>query len=307
MPTYAEVAHLVDGVHAEDDEVHLHFVADCGLFEQTVTVSRSATAGKQGEGPRNSSRRALKAWLKLTFRRVLRGASPPPTAALSQSELEEATMTAFQQIASKLTRIGGRWVALLSSEQPGEFFARQLSAAPIVEGYDLEVLARVLLEVSRSDSTTRLEEKAFLKEVVKDEGMLRRLQKAPPITVAELAEVTSLEVKQTILLLAWTVAYADGSLDGEEMSRLSHLCRGFMLPDQRVRELQLAAKLALLDRYLQAQRGQVTPAELRENFDNQARAWGVCEKNLAKLRAWYPEDFPEDSARLQPLSASDDG
>ena len=70
-------------------------------------------------------------------------------------------------------------------EHPSEFFDRQLRANPIVEIYDIEVLVRVLLEVSRSDSELRTEERAFLEEIVSDEATIERLSKAPHITVAE--------------------------------------------------------------------------------------------------------------------------
>jgi tellurite resistance protein len=302
-PGYAEIAHLVQGVDAQAGEVHIHFLSDCGKFEQTVTVPRARVAqqAQQSIPPR----KALLSWVKAALRRVLRESTCAPDP-LSQAELEEVTMRAFAQVASNLSLVDNRWVGLLRSEHPGEFFERQLSAAPITEKYDQEVLVRVLLEVSRSDSNCRVEERAFLQEVVKDEALIARLQKAPRITVAELAEVSTVQVKQTLLMLAWAMAYADGSLDPEEMAHLTHLCRGFMLPEQRVRELQLAAKLSLLDRYLDAQRGKMSLEELRDKFDNKARGWGVCERNLCKLRAWYPGDFPADSEQSQPLSADDD-
>jgi tellurite resistance protein len=302
VPTYAEIAHLVHDIDAQKDVVHLHFCADCGQFEQTVTVSRR-TAGSKTEP--SSSRSALLSWLKAAFRRVLKTPSDPPIP-IGQDELEDVTLRAFSQIADSLTLIDGRWIGQLRSEHPSEFFERQLSAAPITEPYDLEVLVRVLLEVSRSDSDCRAEERAFLQEIVPDEKLVARLHKAPRIKVAELAEISSVMVKQTVLMLAWAMAYADGSLDPVEMDHLHHLCRGLMLPEARVRELQLAAKLALLDRYLDANRGKVSPAELREKFDKKARAWGVCEGNLCKLRAWYPKDFPVDSKQSQPLSAEDE-
>jgi tellurite resistance protein len=302
MPNYSAIAHLVHAVDAQESEVHLHFLADCGKFEQTVTVPRSESVVAIQPAP---SRIALLAWVKAALRRVLKKTSCAPVV-LTQSELEEVTMRAFAHVAPNLTLIDNRWVGLLKNEHPGEFFQRQLSAAPITEAYDLEVLVRVLLEVSRSDSNCRAEEKAFLQEVVTDENLIARLQKAPRITVAELAEVSSMQVKQTVLMLAWAMAYADGSLDPEEMTHLTHLCQGFMLPEQRVRELQLAAKLSLLDRYLDAQRGQVSAEELREKFDNKAIGWGVHEHNLCRLRAWYPADFPADSQQSQPLLAEDE-
>lgn len=301
-PAYADVAHLVDRVDAQITEVHLHFLSDCGRFEQTVTVPRTTSAPAAQPAP---SRIALLAWVKAALRRVLKDGVCAPVC-LGQAELEEVTLKGFAQVAASLTLIDGRWVATLKNEHPGEFFERQLSAAPITEKYDLEVLVRVLLEVSRSDSDCRAEEKEFLEEVVTDQALIARMNKAPRITVSELAEVSTVQVKQTVLMLAWAMAYADGSLDPEEMIHLTHLCRGLMLPEQRVRELQLAAKLSLLDRYLDAQRGNVSAGELREKFDKKARAWGVCEHNLGKLRAWYPNDFPSDSQQSQLLSACDD-
>lgn len=303
-PTYADVAHLVNRIDAQATEVHVHFLSDCGRFEQTVTVPRMAKATVQSEG-QTTSRLTLLGWVKAALRRVLNDRACAPER-LEQGELEEITLRAFAQVSPNLSLIDGRWVGALKSEHPGEFFERQLSAAPITDKYDLEVLVRVLLEVSRSDSDCRAEEKAFLEEVVTDSSLIARMQKAPRITVSELAEVTSVQVKQTVLMLAWAMAYADGSLDPEEMNHLTHLCRGFMLPEQRVRELQLAAKLSLLDRYLDAQRGKVSCQELREKFDKKARGWGVCEHNLGRLRAWYPSDFPADSQQSPPLSAADD-
>ncbi len=305
-PGYPDVAHLVQAVDVGVSEVNLRFLSDCGGFEQTVTVPRALRQG--GEAPAvvsRTSRQVLLGWVRSALRRVLKESACAPVT-LGQSELEEVTMRGFAQVADHLTLIDHRWVGHLRNEPPGEFFNRQLSAAPIEEPYDTEVLVRVLLEVSRSDSTMRVEEKAFLAEVVQDVELVARLQKAPRITVAELAEVSSVEIKQTVLMLAWAMAYADGSLDPQEMSHLTHLCRGFMLPEQRVRELQLAAKLSLLDRYLDGLRGSMSPAELEERFNQKALAWGVCEHNLGKLRAWYPADFPDDSSGSRPLTAEDE-
>lgn len=298
--SYREIAHLVHDVQVTPEEAHFHFVSDCGKFEQTVTVAR-----EQGlESVAEASQGVLLRWVKAALKRVLREAAS--SSGLTPEEREALSLRAFEQVAGVLTRIDGRWVGLSETEHPSESFERQLSAAPITEPYDLEVLVRVLLEVSRSDSQWRSEEKAFLEEVIQDQAMIARLQKAPNLTVSELAEVSSADIKQTILMLAWAMAYADGSLDLQEMSRLTHLCRGFMLPEQRVRELQLAAKLSLLDRYLQTQRGQVSKEELQKRFDRKALDWGVCEQNLRKLRAWYPQDFPDDSSSLDPLTAEDD-
>jgi len=180
---------------------------------------------------------------------------------------------------------------MTKEQHPSEYFDQQLRANPIVEKYDVEILVRVLLEVSRSDSELRLEEKAFLEEIVQDEATIKRLSKAPNVTVAELAETSSLPVKETILMLAWAMAYADGRLDTEEMSRLNQLCRGFLLPEKRVRELQMASRLFLLDRHFQSQKDELDASELRASFEKKAYEWGLDEQQLQTLRSWYPEEL----------------
>ena len=93
-------------------------------------------------------------------------------------------------------------------------------------------------------------------------------------------------------MLAWAMAYADGRLDTEEMNRLNQLCRGFMLPEKRVRELQMAAKLFLLDRHFQALKDQkVSLQPLKEEFDDRAKRWGLDEQQLETLRSWYPNEL----------------
>lgn len=289
MSRYVEIAHLVRALEVDDQEIRVTLASDCGEFEQTVDVARELVS------ERNDSRsdRSLAEWVQATLRRFLR---PQRTAdELSEEERAVAVEEAFRVVRPQLVLNDGEWHRRHTEQHPSELFDRQLRAFPITRSYDLEVLVRVLLEVSRSDSDLRVEERAFLKEIVTDQAMIDRLSKHAPITVAELAETSSVQVKETILMLAWAMAYADGRLDPEEMNRLNHLCQGFNLPETRVRALQLASKLFLLDRHLDSIRGQVTPAELCESFDEKARAWGVAESQLEKLRAWYPSDFPDSS------------
>lgn len=301
MVVYSEIAHLCQDVRLTPREAHFYFVSDCGKFEQSVTVSRE----REVVGEESSAESKLLRWVRAALSRVLRDVSCPPQCVASD-ELESLSVQAFEQISASLTHIDGRWIVVSETDHPGDFFERQLSAAPITEPYDKEVMVRVLLEVSRSDSECRAEERLFLEEIVGDVASTKSLERAPNLTIAELAEVSSIEVKQSILMLAWAMAYADGSLDVQEMTRLTHLCRGFMLPEQRVRELQLAAKLSLLDRYLEAQRGHVSCSELRSRFDAKAVEWGICEQNLCKLRAWYPTDFPEESSGSSRLVPADE-
>ena len=268
-------------VRVEPEVLEFEVCSDCGEFQQTVFVQR--------EGLQSRSEGGIAQIFRSLVRRLL--GYPENQAALPPEEMEEATKQAFEQVRSRMAYRDGKWVRTSLEEHPGEYFDRQLRANPIVEPYDVEVLVRVLLEVSRSDSELRREERAFLEEIVPDEDTVKRLSKAPNITVAELAEASSIPVKETILMLSWAMAYADGHLDNEEMERLNQLCKGFLLPPARVRELQMAAKLFLLDRHLQANKSHMSLQELKASFEQKAQQWGLDDNQLATLRSWYPKEL----------------
>ncbi|MCA9780737.1 MAG: TerB family tellurite resistance protein, partial [Candidatus Eremiobacteraeota bacterium] len=279
---YDSISHLVRSVRVEPDFIDIEFCSDCGELEQMVSVPRQKQAG--------SSRRSgvsLGGWVRSRVRRLL--GHEENLESLSHEEKAALTCQGFQQLRPRLRLVNGRWVRAHKDQHPSEYFDQQLRSNPIVHDYDIEVLVRVLLEVSRSDSELRKEEKAFLAEIVSDEATIERLSKAPHITVAELAETSSVPVKETILMLAWAMAYADGRLDYEEMSHLSQLCRGFMLPEKRVRELQMASKLFLLDRHFQNLKESMSGRELKESFETKAQDWGLDDQQLQTLRSWYPE------------------
>ena len=213
-----------------EHRVHVHFESDCGKLSQTVTVSRH---GRDTPAIPPTGRQVLLSWVRSALGRAVDASSP--RAVLQQEELEETTLRAFSQLGTTLVNVDGRWVTESSDDHPSVLFETQLRGSPITEPYDLEMLVRVLLEIARANSECRAEERSFLSEVVEDPQLIARLANAPNVTVAELAEVSSVQVKQTILMLAWTMAYADGELDTQEMARLAHLCRGFMLPESRVK------------------------------------------------------------------------
>lgn len=281
---YDSISHLVRSLRVEPNGVDVEFRSDCGELHQTVTVEKALYS--VAEEPVDSH---LATW----FRSRLKGflGSEHVSDALTDEEERKLTCLAFEKIQPRLKLVSGRWVRAYQDEHPSEFFDRQLRANPIVEAYDIDILVRVLLEVSRSDSDLRVEERAFLEEIVSDVSTIDRLSQAPNLTVAELAETSSVEVRETILMLAWAMAYADGRLDYEEMARLSQLCRGFMLPEKRVRELQMASKLFLLDRHFQTLKTHIRGPGLREDFEKKAQEWGLDDQQLQTLRSWYPEDL----------------
>lgn len=279
---FDSISHLVRSLRVEQEFVEVEFCSDCGELEQQVTVPRRQSRGGEAN---------LGDWFRSKLKSLIGGSGGDAGSSLPAAEQAVLVTAAFEQLRGRLRFVNGRWVRAVKEEHPSEYFDRQLRANPIVFAYDIEVLVRVLLEVSRSDSELRKEERAFLTEIVSDEGTIERLSKAPNITLAELGETSSVPVKETILMLAWAMAYADGHLDYEEQSRLGQLCRGFMLPEKRVRELQMAAKLFLLDRHFQSLKMEVSGTQLKTDFEKKAQEWGLDDQQLQTLRSWYPEEL----------------
>lgn len=281
MVGYQAIAHLARPLAVEPSHIDLEFVSDCGEFRQIITVARAT--------PGTPERRWLKRIVTATLKRVM--GAPPRQAEIEREEFESLVLQGFEQVRPSLRNQDGRWVHCKSDRRAADLFDRQLRTNPIVDPYDIQVLVRVLLEISRSDSEFRSEEKTFLEEIVCDDETIAKLSKAPNITVAELAETSSVEARETILMLAWAMAYADGRLDLEEMRRLSHLCKGFSLSDARVKELQMAAKLFLLDRHFNAAKGKLSLLELQQNFEEKAKEWFLDDRQLQTLRDWYPAEL----------------
>lgn len=279
MNRYDSISHLVRSLGVKPDFVEVEFHSDCGRFQQTVTVARAQD--DQADSGVN-----LGGWLRNRLKSML--STKRTDLELNQADKRRLVVTAFQEIEPRLIEHQGKWVRATAEEHPVEQFENQLKEHPVVDKYDREVLIRVLLEVSRSDSEVREEERALLHEIVTDEGVIRRFSMAPPITTAELAEASSVPVKETILMLAWAMAYADGYLDPEEKLHLNQLCRGFMLPEKRVRELQLIVKLFLLDRYFHHLKENLSGPELRRAFTDRLTEWGLDSGRSDIIQKWLP-------------------
>ncbi len=284
MPEYRDISHLVKSVNYDQNVAHLTFRSDCGELTQTVSIPRQPE-GHQA-APSGSERAPLVNWVRASLRRV--AGKPRPQQALGDDELETLVLKAFMKVQDLLSLTEGQWLRCRKDEHPTEYFDRVLRDSPIIEPYDREVLVRVLLEISSADGEMHADELSFMHELIEDQQMVNRLSKAPKITIAELAEVSSFLVKQTILMLAWAMAYADGFLNPEETDVMKHVCQGFMLPEKMVRKLKTAAKLFLLDRQVEIGLEHLSKPELQQRFESQARKWGFEDDQLDTLKSWYP-------------------
>jgi uncharacterized tellurite resistance protein B-like protein len=129
----------------------------------------------------------------------------------------------------------------------GSLFENQLKKAPIENNFDKEITARILTELANADGKISREEKSFLAEIIPPEiGTINELLERDPVSQIECEEVSE-PVKETIFMLAWTVALSDFSIDPEEVEILSEYAEMLGLTEDRQEGLIRAAKYNMLE------------------------------------------------------------
>lgn len=175
------------------------------------------------------------------------GASGAPQA-LSRAEHDRLLVEAFRGVSGAFVWANGRWVhgsaagALLSP------FDKQLRDHPLASSYDREVAARISLEVALAHDGVADAERSRLDDALAAIGggsgtSVAALSKRPPLSRAELAEVSPGPVRITLLALGWAMAFADERFDPREGARLDAIAAGLGVTDadrDRARDLSRA-------------------------------------------------------------------
>ena len=172
---------------------------------------------------------------------------------LSATELREAAVEAFRGVSHRFIwePQGKRWIAADAAAELLSDFDRRLAAAPIQHPYDQGVLARMLVEVSRSDGRVSSDEAGWLTQyIAASEGSIEGLGGRPALTAAELGETTA-AVRESLLMLAWAVALVDEEFDAREETLLGALADGLGLPDVARYEAAEAARAYVLEQALE--------------------------------------------------------
>lgn len=244
---------LVSSEQIENQFVCLFRCPKTGIEERgacLLQVEEEDSEPEEGpsEGPRGlfeSVRDALSTSMRVMFQERQEEAQQPT----DEEEYQHRVLQAFLSVRSQFRLKDGRWVHRSLDERIGDFRQR-LEASPVTEPYDQEILARILLEMRDADGSEKEQEDVFLSEILGESERLLSLRKRHPVTTAELGEVSCHGQRETILLLAWAMAYCDETLHSAELKRLSEIARGFMLDEERISELRRVARLFVVDRAL---------------------------------------------------------
>ncbi len=112
-------------------------------------------------------------------------------------------------------------------------FMQQLNAFPVNADADRRVCARLLTEIACADGAVADSERAFLLSfVTPDLGDVDDLAQMPAMTPEELAAASS-GARDSLLLLAWSIALTDERLAPEELGRLDQIATGLRIDPER--------------------------------------------------------------------------
>lgn len=170
--------------------------------------------------------------------------------ALSQADKQRGAEQAFASVRHRFTWDPGRggWVsARIAQEVLGGFELRLQQASP-THPYDRLIMARMLVEIARADGRMAEAEQDWLGDCLSaDVGTVAELAARPALTGAELGATSAGPVRETLLMMAWTMALLDEELASNERGVLDRYAQGLGLHAGKVEEVKRLAQNYILD------------------------------------------------------------
>lgn len=266
--TYEMIQPLI--ASADQQGSAMHVVFRCPVSGTTVearghlqaantATSRAAKSAKRSlfSGLRRSMTRALRSALGYSMAgRVAADAASGAmrTSGSSQSysdaDRQAATIRAFQSVANQFIwdSQNNRYISGQAAGQVMTDFMQLLSGAPVDSPYDRGVLARMLTEVAAADGAVADQERMFLSSFIPPEiGTVDSLAQMSRLSAAELAETAQGQSRETMVMLAWAVAFTDEDLSPQEAARLGEFAQGLGLSGERADQLKGYAQVYLVD------------------------------------------------------------
>ena len=173
---------------------------------------------------------------------------------LSGKEQKQATVEAFRSVQSRFAWSSqqNRWLSAKALQATLSPFQNQLNQAPVQHRYDQKILARMLVEIAMADGVLAQEESDWLREFLHPSlGSIETISRSPKLTRQEFDTVSRGPVRQTMFMLAWTLALADEEFDQSEKDLLMRFASQLGLPSQQVQSACHAARGYIVDQVLE--------------------------------------------------------
>ncbi|AGY60677.1 TerB family tellurite resistance protein [Gloeobacter kilaueensis] len=284
-------------VSAEQQGSTLNCVFQCPVTGETVQASaplqkRETMMGNMAQNVGGNVVQTLKYSVASTIRRamgfgfvgyiigdiadslILQTGNTPGEIHYSEEEKKDALARAFQSADFFVwDNKNSRWISANAEQQMYSDFERQLNAYPVTQPFDQAILARILIAIANADGQLAESEKNFFAWFIDPQlGSLESLSSRPMPSPVELEETTADSTRETIMMLAWSLALADEQLDQNEVALLGSFAQGLGIPLVRHQELMRYAQNYLLERVIGQclANGQLSPA-----YEGQILAWST--------------------------------
>ena len=304
--TYDMIKPLVISAEADGRKMHCEFALPGSdeIFEASVSIPRSRDVGSvvKSQVTRsivNEVRRGLGRMLRGVFgsgmlgrtaRTVVNTASRDQTRsavnAPSAKEKEMATVNAFKRVAGNFAynEATGGWtkptdtsLAAVSTQVEVSPFEKQLSSHPVNTKFGKSVLARVLAHIAYADGNLADEEAEFFKDSIPAEfGDIQSLGQGEPISRIEAEEVDA-GIRETVLMLAWTISAVDMDVDPQEEAMLNEYAEKFGISSDRHKELANIGRIHVLEGYM-------TPELSRDDLFEMASKLGLSNDDAERAK-----------------------
>lgn len=196
----------------------------------------------------------------------------------SKKETEAAVVRAFERITVDLAFENGKWrLAVEFSE-----FEKRLKRTPFTKAYDKKILARMLVEMARSDGNIGPEEKEFFEDFLSEEtGTLGELVRAPAVSIVECEEITK-EARENVFMVVAAVALTDNEFTDEEKLKLDEYSQMMEFSEDKHNELLRYAQDYTIEAYIR-EKGVMSRDDIYSFADSIGMDRGEAERTQIRL------------------------
>lgn len=164
-----------------------------------------------------------------------------------------AITRAFRSVSSlfRWDREKHRWIGVDAVQETMTRFESQLAVHPVRNTKDLPLLLRMIAAISRADGDFDAEEHRFLLPFATAGG--RTVEGLASESDPTSEEVRSVEAsrRESVLMICWACAYADGDLESHERILLDRYAEDLGISAETAAELRNRAQYFLLERTLE--------------------------------------------------------
>lgn len=164
----------------------------------------------------------------------------------TREEREAAVVEAFMSVATQFNF--NNQTQSWQTQQAMSEFQKRLQQNPLTEGYDKEVLARMLIEIAQAEGSIGMEEQELLDRFIdRDLIDVDQFLTYPALTAADLMMTTSPAIRENLFMLAATMVMADHNVTDKEKQKLVEFAKLMQLPAPQVTALVKVAKFFVIE------------------------------------------------------------